>query len=410
MENPNLERGMQLFEIGRFKDSISYLQSAISEHNDNYIAKYLLAQCYFQINEIDKALQMALELRSIEPNHDGIYFLLSQIYLFKDNVKEATINIDKAIEIHPYNENYFGQKAYIYIHQKNYELALEYANEGLQIESKSTFCLNARTTALTKLNRKDEVSSTINALLHENPDNAYSHANAGWSYLENNKSAKAFEHFKEALALNPNLDYARSGMIEAVKSKNKIYNLYLRYSFWMSNKSTKNQWFVIIGIYLVYRISVSVLNTSGLTYLAFPLIIVYLIFALGSWIMHPLSNMILLFDKFGKYLLNEREKLTGEVFFLLISLSLLTFLASFFINDGYLMLFSLTFLAVILPFTRGISSVEKKPRVINIAYGIVMICVPIFGFILGYSMESVGLVIGIMFIAYTWLGNVIASL
>lgn len=410
MESPNFERGIQLFEMGRYKDSMPYLKSAISENSDNYIAKYTIAQCYFQLDEIEKALQTALELRSVEPNHDGVYFLLSQLYLHKDNDKEATVNIDKAIVLNPYEENYFGQKAYIYLQQKNYKDALEFANEGLKIDSKSTFCLNARTTALTKLNRKDEVSETINSLLHDNPDNAYSHANAGWSYLENNNRKKAFEHFKEALSLNPNLDYARSGMSQAVKSKNWIYNLYLRYAFWIANKSTKNQWITIIGIYLVYRFSVKMLTASGLTYLAFPLIIIYLLFALGSWIMDPLSNMILMFDKFGKYLLDEREKLTGQVFFSLLLLSLTTFLCSFIITEDYLVLFSLTFLAAILPLTRGVSTYAKKARIINIAYGSIIVFVTVFGLILGFPMATTGLIVGIMFIAYTWLGNVISSI
>lgn len=408
MESPNLERGLQLFEIGRYKDSITYLQAAISENMDNFLAKYLLAQCFYQINDIDKALKLALELRAMEPNQDGIYFLISQIFLHKGDEKEAMANIEKAIAINPYEETYFGQKAYILINEKKFEQALEHANEGLKIDSKNTFCLNARTTALTKLNRKDEVSQTIDSLLHDNPDNAYSHANAGWSYLENNNSKKAFEHFKEALALNPNLEYARSGMVQAVKSKNKIYSLYLRYAFWMSNKSTKNQWFIIIGIYLVYRFSIKILTASGLTYLAFPLIIIYLVFALGSWIMDPLSNAILMFDRFGKYLLDEREKLTGQVFFSLICLALTTFLASFIIQEDYLVLFSLTFLGVILPLTRGTSSYVKKTQLINLSYGIVMLLVPIFGIVIGYPMPTTGIIVGVMFIAYTWIGNLIS--
>ncbi|MCK7591779.1 tetratricopeptide repeat protein [Subsaxibacter sp. CAU 1640] len=409
MENSNLERGIQFFEMGRYKDSIPYLLAAISDDNDNYLAKYLLAQCHFQNNDIDKALQQSIDLRSEEPNHDGIYLLLSQIYLHKDNSKEAELMIDKAIELNPYEENHFGQKAYVLINKKKYEQALEYANEGLKIDSKSTFCLNARTTALTKLNRKSEVSETINSLLHDNPDNAYSHANAGWSYLENNNRKKAFEHFKEALSLNPNLDYARSGMSQAVKSKNWVYNLYLRYAFWISNKSTKNQWLVIIGIYLVYRFSLKVLTASGLTYLAFPLIILYLLFALGTWIMDPLSNMILMFDKFGKYLLDEQEKLTGQLLFALLCLSLITFLCSLFISEDYLILFSLTFLAVILPFTRATSTLIKRSRFLNMTYGSIMFIICFGGFLMGYPMASTGIVVGIMFIAYTWIGNFISN-
>ena len=113
MESPNFARGLQLFEIGRYNDAIPYFKSAISENIDNYPAKFLLANSFFQIGDNDKALSMALELRTIEPNDADIYFLLSQLYLHKENDKEALINVDKAIAIDPYDENYFGQKAYV---------------------------------------------------------------------------------------------------------------------------------------------------------------------------------------------------------------------------------------------------------------------------------------------------------
>jgi len=410
MDSPNLERGIQLFEIGRYKEAIPYFKSAISEHIDDYTGKFLLANCFFQINDIDKAFNLTLELRRLEPDDSDIYFLLSQLYLHKGNDKEALLSIDKAIEINPYRENYFGQKSYVYLYQKKYNDALDFANEGLNINPKSTFCLNARATALTKLNRKDEVVDTISDLLNDNPENAYSHANAGWSYLENNDTKKALTHFKQALQLNPNLEYARSGMLTAVKAKNKIYNWYLRYAFWMSNKSQTNQWVFIIGIYLVYRFSVKMLSSTGMTYLAIPLIIAYLLFALGSWIMDPLSNMLLLFDKFGKYLLSKREKLTGQAMFSLLSASLLMFICSLIINAESFVLLSLTFLAAILPITRGFSSENQKPRLINIAYGSIMILIAVGGSIMGMPIETIGLVVGVMFIAYTWIGSFISNL
>ena len=407
MDSPNLNRGIQLFEIGRYDDAIKYFQDAITENVDDFTAKYFLAQCYFQTEHIEKALKLAIELRTISPNSEDIYLLLSQIYLHKDNDTEALKNIDKAIELHPYNDDSFGQKAYIFLSQKKFEEALESANEGLSINPKSNFCLNARTTALTKLNRKEEAKSSIEYLLQDNPEDAYSHANAGWSHLENNDVEQAAIHFKEALMLNPNLDFARSGMLTAIKSKNKIYNLYLRYAFWVSKKSEKNQWAFIIGLYIVYRLSLKLLSASGLTYLAIPLIILYLLFALGSWIMDPLSNMLLLFDKYGKYLLDKEEKTSGQILFALLTSSLILFGLSLLIQTDYLVVLSLSCLAALLPFSRSYLTDIKRSKYINLAYGSAMLLIAITGSLLGYPIEGFGLIIGVMFIAYTWLGNLI---
>lgn len=405
MDSPNLERGIQLFEIGRYQDAITYFQTALTEDVNNSSAKYYLAQSLFLTKDLDKALSLTLDLRAELPNSSNVYFLLSQIYLHQDNIKESEANIDKALEIDAYDEHIFGQKAYIAITKKKFEDALKFANEGLRINPKSNFCLNARTTALTKLNRKEEAKSSIENLLEDDPEDAHSHANVGWSYLEHNDTKKALTHFKEALSLDPNLDYARSGMVTAIKSKNKVYNLYLRYSFWMNKQSGKNQWIFIIGLYIAYKISVKVISASGYTFLLIPLIVLYLLFALGSWIMEPLSNMLLILDKYGKYLLDEKEKLSGQIFFGLLLGALVMFVCNLLTKNDYFTMLSLTCLAAILPLTRGILASTEKSKLINLAYGGVMIVAAIVMSIIGSPISTIGITVGIMFIAYTWLSN-----
>lgn len=403
----NFERGIQLFDMGRYKEAIPYLNNALASDIDNFETKFLLAQAHLQLDNLSKAKDLAIELRSNHPNFSGVHYLLSQINFIENNIKEALGLIDEAIGLEPYNEGYFGHKAFILLHQKKFEEALFIADQGLKINAKSRSCLNARASALTKLNRKNEAKETIENILNDNPENAYSHANVGWSHLEHNDIKKALIHFKEALKLDPNDEYARNGMITAVKAKNKIYNLYLRYAFWIGNISEKNQWVFIIGLYLVYRFSLKILTFSGLTILAVPLIIAYLLIALGSWIMEPLSNMILLFDKFGKYLLDHNSKLCGQIFFSLLMLSLVAFTLNFIINSDYLILFSIAALAAILPLSRSALNPKRNTQRLGYIYGLIILLIPIAGGVLGYEFSTLLIVILVMFIAYTWLGNII---
>lgn len=406
-QNPNLERGIQLFEMGRYPEAKPYLHKAISDDSTNFISQYYLAQCYFLTDDIKNSKILTLELRKSAPNNDRVYFLLSQISLQEDKPEEALSHIDTSIRIDPYEEDYFGQKAYCLIQLKNYEQALKFANEGLKLNAKSEFCLNVRATALTKLGRKSEVKETIENILQDNPENAFSHANIGWSHLENNNRKEALNHFKESLKLDPNSEFARSGMVEAVKSKNKVYNLYLRYAFWISNKSSKSQWSFILGIYIIYRISVKALSASGLTFLAIPIIVLYILFALGSWIMTPLSNSILLFDNYGKYLLSKEDRLSGQVLISLLIASLVSIGLRFLLDEVYFLLISLTFLAMIIPATRGILAVRKNSKITNLLYAGTMLLVALAGFVSNIAFETVALIIFVMFIGYTWIGNLI---
>ena len=54
--------------------------------------------------------------------------------------------------------------------------------------------------------------------LGRNPENAHTNANQGWSLLHGGQPGKALEHFREALRLDPDLEFARAGMVEALKA------------------------------------------------------------------------------------------------------------------------------------------------------------------------------------------------
>ena len=65
--------------------------------------------------------------------------------------------------------------------------------------------LNLRAMALVQLGRKDEAAATLGSALADDPENALTHANQGWALLHQGDHAKALEHFREALRLDPEL-------------------------------------------------------------------------------------------------------------------------------------------------------------------------------------------------------------
>jgi tetratricopeptide (TPR) repeat protein len=263
-----------------------------------------------------------------------------------------------------------------------------------------------RAQILTKLDRVDEATETVEDILYDNPEDSYSHANVGWVELENGNNKKALEHFKEALQLDPNFEYAREGMSTVLKSKNFFYRWYLKYSFWIAKQSSTNQWAFIIGLYVVYRVSFKVLSENDMTYLAFPLMLAYLLFALGGWIMEPLSNTILNFDSYGKYLLSKNAKISGFIFGTLLVLGLISIVAFYLLKIDYALVLAATFICALLPLSRAFLLNSKKAQMIGISYGVIMIVAGIIGpfFV---DIYTVGITVFIMMMAYTWVGNFI---
>jgi len=378
MQSSNFQRGMQLFELGRYTEAISYFSQDL-EQWDN---KYMLALSYYRIGDLKKSESLSNGLLEEAPDNPNVFFLKSQIALHQDRDKEALSYINEALGINPYDADYFGLKGAILLQLKKYEEGLVAINEGLAIDPKNNFCLNTRAQLLTKLDRKQEAAHTIEDILLDNPEESYSHANVGWVALESNQLDKALSHFKEALRYDPNFEYAREGMSKALKAKNLIYRSYLKYEFWIAKQSSKNQWVFIIGIYIAYRIGIKALNASGLTFLAIPLIFLYLFFALGSWIMEPMSNTILSFNAYGKYLLSEKQKWSGYLFGLL----LIT--------------------AILIPLPRAFLQYSSKARYFGIGVGVLLLLIGVFGILIIPNATTLITACILIMIAYTWVANV----
>ena len=162
--------------------------------------------------------------------------------------------------------------------------------------------------ALVKLGRRQEAGHTIEAALARDPDNAVTHANQGWTLLEANDPAKALEHFREALRIDPTSEWARLGIVEALKARHFVYRTMLKYFLWMAKLSGKMQWGVVIGGYVLFQMLRGWANanpefapfvwpcwayTSPLCYL--------------TWIAMPLFNLLLRLNKFGRLALSDEQ-------------------------------------------------------------------------------------------------------
>jgi tetratricopeptide (TPR) repeat protein len=183
-----------------------------------------------------------------------------------------------------------------------------------------------RARALIKLGRKDDSSAALQAALLRDPENAYTHANRGWVEMERNNPQEAMLHFREALRLNPEMTWARQGIVEALKARNPVYRWLLQYFFWMSRLSGQARWMVIMGAYFGARF-VGTLSESypALSPILTPLSYLYLVFVYLSWTGTTLFNLLLRLDRFGRLVLSEAQVRIANVVGGLFLLALLAF-------------------------------------------------------------------------------------
>jgi tetratricopeptide (TPR) repeat protein len=407
-EDNRLSKVEILIQQKKFGEAEKLLSDLLTEDSNNIHFLSLLSEVSLQQNEFDKANSIIENAIGLSPDAPHLFYIKSRVAIQQDNLSEAEKNINQAIELDPYDADYFALLANIKLDRKQFVEALESANRALEIDAENLLALNTRSTALNKLNRREESFETIEGALREDPNNAYTHANYGWGLLEKGDHKKALEHFKEALSNDPTFDYAQSGMLEALKATNPIYRIFLKYSFFMSNLTAKYQWGVLIGFYLGFKALRTVAkNNEALQPYLIPLIVALALIAFSTWVIAPISNLFLRFNKYGQLLLDKKEKMSSNFVAISLGLFFVGLLLYFIMSDEKMLTIAVFGFAMMLPLGTMFSPSKNK-------YGLLIytIALAITGLIAIGLTFSTGEMFNLMtvvfifgFVAFQWVAN-----
>lgn len=404
-----LSRSHLLLAQGRPKDAEKQLADALKQDPENDQALSLLARCKYDLRLFNEGIALAQKAIQLSP-HEGYYFyLLAFGYYQTDANHSAQRYLKKAIELNPYAADFFGLWSLILIEEKDFNQALGKANEGLAVDPENITCLNARSTALNKLKRVDDAMETMQAALEQDPENHYTHTTIGWNLLEKGRHKEAADHFREALRLYPNLESARVGLKQALKSKITPYRWLLQYSFWINNKGKSARWVVPLAIYFGVQLVVRLSETAGKgwAYIGIAVIALYLLFAATSWIINPLANFFLLYHKDGKFALTSSEKWSAVLTVSTLLAGLLLLVGSLFYPGGYENNFfysGLVLLSLALPLGHMDYPIRFTNNHRTQWFSIALLLFGITTFLLAITgvAGSLLLAYGIAFVVYTW--------
>jgi len=235
------ERALILHQQRRYADAESELRQVLAAEPHNPLAHAMLGLCLGERNELKAATesaQAAIGLSPICPSRTTSWPSIPR----SRSLFRGRDGHQRGIRLNAENAAYLPCWRACEWRSRQWPSALEAAEQGLALDPESTACVNLRAMALVKLGRREAAAATIGAALAKDPQNAHTHANQGWALLHHGDHRQALEHFREALRLDPELDWARAGMVEALKARNVIYRVMLRYFLWMARLSAKAQW------------------------------------------------------------------------------------------------------------------------------------------------------------------------
>jgi tetratricopeptide (TPR) repeat protein len=412
--NPTIERGLLLFQQGRHELAIQEFQQALAADPQLGFAHACIALCLAKQEKFAEASEAAARGIEFAPDSDFTHYVAASVFHDRHDLAQAERAITEAIRLDPYDASYHGLAAAIRFEQSDWTGALERATKGLEIDPDEAGCTNIRAMAKVRLGQVVDARAELESSLSREPENAWTHANLGWAALERGEREKALECFRESLRIDPSLEFARSGMIHAIKLRYPLYGLFLKYMLWMQKLSGNGQWAVLVGGFIGYRIVRQIARQSpALAPWLTPIIVIYLVFAYMTWVGRPLTNLLLRLNRFGRAVLTADEQRESNYVGGVLGIGMVAGIA-FLLTQHPAAFFTLLLCAgLVIPLSTIYSCHRGWPRKVSAAYAIMMgfIAIAIVAIVAGLQLlgDSPSLVNALRPLTTTFLIGTIAA-
>lgn len=311
----HLQRAELLLDQARPTEAEREVTLALAGDPENPHAHSLLARSLLAQKRGREAIEAARKAVALAPDIAYHHIVLGYALLEADRRKEALATANAALALDPEDSSVFALRSSVHFALRDWSRALEDAEAALGLDPENVHAFNLRSVALTQLGRHDEAHRSGDFALHRAPENGMAHATKGWACLHQGDPTGAQEHFREALRLEPDLEYARQGMLEALKARNPLYRGLLAYFLWMGRQSTRIQWvFILVTLFGLRAIRSVAENNPGLGVVLWPIVVLCYAFIYLSWTAGPMFNLLLRFNRFGRLVLSRDERLGSAIF------------------------------------------------------------------------------------------------
>lgn len=350
-------------ERSRFTEARAELGREIAVHPENGTAFALDALCLVEMEDSVEAIRVAQRAIGLDPELPLAHFALASAFFEEDRFPEAENAIAEAIRIDPQDADFFVLLGNIHLARRDWERALAAAGEGLIQDPENAACVNLRAIALRQSNRPDAAGSAIAYALSKDPDNALTHANQGWHFIELGRYNEAIDHFRESLRLDPLGEWAREGVVEAIKAGNPVYRILLRFFLWIGKLGGTRAWLVIIGLWIGARgLRALAKAYPALTPFILPVLILYAIFVYLTWTAAPMFNLLVRLHPFGKYALTKDQIRASNWVGGMLAATLLMVAVGWLSNAPMLLLPAITCGAMVIPVAGTFGCESRRGR------------------------------------------------
>jgi tetratricopeptide (TPR) repeat protein len=304
-----VEEVLELLSDGQRAEALSRLDVVLREEPWQGSLFALRGLICAEAGLLDEAGDAVRRAREISPDHPFVQYAAGAVALQQGSVRDAIHAAQAAQRLAPdYGDAALLEaRARAQLGQWDRVRAIASAVAEREPGNEEAELLRAIAAEVARDGRLDP--ETWSRLGEQFPLNPVARAGSGWTRLNAGQIPAARAEFEQALAMDPSLSWAKEGLATALKARNPVYALLLRFFLWFGRLQPRTRTLILIGGFLGYHVlrRTAVLHPE-LRPLIVPVLVVYVAFVVLSWLADPLMNLLLMARAEGRRLLEPDQR------------------------------------------------------------------------------------------------------
>lgn len=379
----DLQRATLLRERGRHEEAVAFLLTHLAHYPEDSWAFVELSLNRSEIpGQLKQSLEDARTATGLMPGEAFPLSLQSRILNELDDHKQALFLAESAISLEPDFVHAWNSKCLALIGLSRWKDAEQCARASLELDPDEETASNLLAHTLRLQNRLDESEEESNRRLARNPENAFSFASAGWAALQRSDVAGAESKFKEALRIEPDMEYAREGLKHSYRARSGFFRMFLKWVFFLQRFSEKNRTLIVISLVIGFNLlrrAASAIHPL----LVVPIVIIYYTFLFGSYLSNGLANFFMLKDPVARLSLDRSERMEGIAIGVLVFGGLIGLVTGFAISFYAVSAIGGAMLATALPASMVFTNPSPKGRAV---FGLISCTSLIMGLLMAFDV------------------------
>lgn len=210
----------------RYPLAAEVLEARLAHDPDDAIALATLSVCQRGLGQPKAALEQAQKAVALAPELAYTHYQLAWAYHQLNRHEPMGKAVQTALALDPQDADAHALEALWWAQKERPEAMLTSAEAGLRHDPQHLQCQLLRAQALIELWRWDEAAAGVAQVLRQDADNPHAHTARGWIYLRRGEAEAALADFQRALQAEPTSEWAKDGLMAALKHKNPLSGWY----------------------------------------------------------------------------------------------------------------------------------------------------------------------------------------